>query len=285
MPSAVMRNLRSYPALAQIADDWEHGLPERVRHLSESWELTVNGNLVGGAWSVLLGCRTASGADAVLKLCADDARVAAERAALTAWAGGPAVRVLAHARGALLLERLRPGSRVEELSVEDLGGLLCELDRPAVGVRGLRDYRVHAVERSVSRVRLLADTAGVPEAHQRVSEIASRVLTGCRRRPQVVCHGDLHSGNVLDGGRATVIDPYGIAAPRELDVAVGAANYGPAEDVRDRIAAVAELTGADTALALDFGRLYALLEAVHHSALNTPHASRSPALMRFALRD
>src|SRR6201993_3052869 len=82
-----------------------------------------------------------SGLEAALKLCANEQRLSAETNAMLAWGGRPAVRVLAHRPGALLLERARPG-RPSRLAPTRLALLLDALHRPtSSNRRGLGDWR------------------------------------------------------------------------------------------------------------------------------------------------
>ena len=79
VPAAVMANLRGYPHLAGIADEWRRSLPERAAQLCSDWQLELTGErLTGGFWSVLLGAHSERDDEVVLKLCADDVRLDAE---------------------------------------------------------------------------------------------------------------------------------------------------------------------------------------------------------------
>src|SRR5437588_795858 len=95
---------------AGASEEWVASLPERIRALGQEWRLSFDDEqMAGGAWGMLLCCHTSSGGEAVLKLCADEGRLRAETCAMLAWADAPAVSVLAHRPGALLLARARPG--------------------------------------------------------------------------------------------------------------------------------------------------------------------------------
>ena len=82
-------------------------------------------------------------------------------------------------------------------------------------------------------------------------------------RPAVALHGDLQPANILEHrGTVVVIDPAGIAGPRELDVANAALQHNWGEDSSARIRRLADLTGTDQAFALTFGQFSAMYAAL-----------------------
>lgn len=192
---------------AGAGDEWLSRLPEVIAGLCTEWRLDVDDEAITtGAWGIVLYCHTASGREVVLKLCADHQRLAAETSAMLAWAGGPALGVLAHRPGALLLQRARPG-KPSRLAPSRLALLLNALHRPtAVSGVGLGDWR-SSINAAVLRVPSL-------------QVIGRELLTQGCGRPVVTLHGDLQPANILEHrGTTAVIDPIGIAGPRELDVA------------------------------------------------------------------
>lgn len=164
------------------------------------------------------------GSDAVLKLVTPCSEADGEAAALRAYDGRGAVRLLAHdaARGALLLERCVPG--------DDLAAFVPERDDEATALaagvmRALRRplpadvaFPELAVWTSVlERIRnVFGGSAGPME--QRVLDAAisfRRELLGSPPEAELL-HGDLHHHNVLRAtrdGRAgwLAIDPKGLA--------------------------------------------------------------------------
>jgi hypothetical protein len=109
---------------AGASDDWVSRLPELIEAVCEDWRLSLDDeSMAGGAWGIVLCCHTASGREAVLRLCANQGRLNAETSAMLAWAGGPAVDVLAYRPGALLFERARPGT--PSRLAPSLAGWLC----------------------------------------------------------------------------------------------------------------------------------------------------------------
>ena len=235
---------------AYASEDWVSQLPERIDALCDDWHLLLDDErMVAGAWGVVAWCHTESGVEAALKLCANEERLAAETNAMLAWVGRPAVGVLAHRPGALLLERARPG-RPSRLAPARLALLLDALHRPTgAGWQGLGDWRT-SIKAAVSQVPSLQTLGG-------------ELLREGQRRPLVTLHGDLQPANILEHHSAiAVIDPVGISGPRELDVANAALNNNWGEEPGARIRRLAALTGTDPAFALALGQLSAMYAAL-----------------------
>jgi streptomycin 6-kinase len=232
------------------SEEWLSHVPDLVDDLCEEWHLSVDEESVqGGAWGIVVGCRTETGGEAVLKLCAQQERLRAEASALLAWAGGPAIRVLDHCPGALLLERARPGTP-ERLAPSQLGMLLNTLHRFAAPAgAALGDWRA-SIQSGVARV---------PSLHG----LGRELLRAGEGRPVVTLHGDLQPANVLrHRGASVVIDPLGIAGPREFDVATAALYNNWGEESSARITRLANLTGTDATFALRCGQFSAMYAAL-----------------------
>jgi streptomycin 6-kinase len=200
---------------------WWARLPGAIEPLAARWDLVVGEPVGRGNTSVVIRCRRGDGARAVLKLCPDPSLSRGEAQALRAWRSSGRVPALWEADvtvGALLLEALpdeRPLSeRAEPVAIGDVAGLLRALHVPPPA--SPREFpplsaRIgfifdHWIERyrpdpAVSRV--------VPsERLERGREVARELATG--DGAPVLLHGDLHAGNVLDGGSArglVAIDP------------------------------------------------------------------------------
>jgi streptomycin 6-kinase len=248
LKSPVSVQLEHRPACA--GEDWVSHLPELIDAVCEEWHLSLDDErIAAGAWGVVAWCHTDGGLEAALKLCANEQRLSAETNAMLAWGGHPAVRVLAHRPGALLLERARPG-RPSRLAPTRLALLLDALHRPmSAGRRGLGDWRA-----SIS-----AAVTHVPSLHA----LGQALLKQGEGRPAVALHGDLQPANILEHrGTIVVIDPVGIAGPRELDVANAALQHDWGEDSSARIRRLADLTGTDQAFAVAFGQFSAMYAAL-----------------------
>ena len=236
------------PACA--SEGWVSQLPKLIDAVCEDWHLSLDDEkMAAGAWGVVAWCHTESGLEAALKLCANEERLTAETNAMVAWAGCPAVRVLAHRPGALLLERARPG-RPSRLAPARVALLLDALHRPTSAARrGLGDWRA-SVKAAVTQVPSL-------------QTLGRELLKQGQGRPVVALHGDLQPANILEhDGAFAVIDPVGISGPRELDVANAALHNNWGEEPAARIRRLAALTGTDPAFALALGQLSAMYAAL-----------------------
>jgi len=246
--AAVRRSRERRPAGA--SEEWLSRLAELIEALCEDWRISLNDEKVrAGAVGIVLCCHTDSGREAVLKLCADRERLRAETSALLTWMGGPAIEVLAHRPGALLLVRAQPGTR-SQLAPSQLALLLNALHRPATAAGAdLRDWRAS----------IAAAIAQLPP----LSPLGRELLREGKGRPLRTLHGDLQPANILKHrGTHAVIDPIGLVGPRELDVASAALYNNWGEESAARITRLAKLTGTDSAFALRFGQLSAMYTAL-----------------------
>ena len=93
---------------ARLVDGWIAGLPAMAAAYLDRWQLAIDGPVSSGAVALIIPVVRADGSKAVLKLQPVDDETGGEPAALKAWAGRGAVRLLEHdpVSGAMLLERL-----------------------------------------------------------------------------------------------------------------------------------------------------------------------------------
>lgn len=255
----MLLSFERYPQLE--GHRWLARLSELVERCAERWQVSLSGQqLTSGSWGILL-----SGAcgqrEVVLKLCPDPVRSSAEAAALRAWRQG-AVRLLQDAPGALLLERLQPGTPALELSLSEQASLLAKLQVPAQGIRGLYG-RVEEIEKRMRRMTALARKSGEHALLSVATAAASKAVEA--PGPEMVCHGDLYPPNILlHDDQPLVVDPHGVAAPPELDVAVCAVHYAPADQLYNGVVCLAQALDLDPDTAVVFARLYAVQEILHH---------------------
>jgi streptomycin 6-kinase len=201
---------------------WCAGLPALADHLAARWGLRLGPAWPKGGTSVVLPCESRRGEQLVLKLTPDLSIAADEATALDTWMGCRHVVGLRDAdldRGALLLERVRPGTRLADepdpWPLAEVAPVLSQLWRKppeldgGSGLPSLRDRAEFVFE--VTRRRLdrhPAVAARVPPALVEGSQRRAGALAG--EGPVRVLHGDLHAGNVLrsgDGHGLVAIDP------------------------------------------------------------------------------
>lgn len=195
------------------------------------WSLEVDGAAFSTPSSVLQPVRL-DGAAAYLKL-ATEAEEAAGGNVLRWWAGRGAAAVLAAEGDALVLERASGDRDLVALATSGSAGddaatrILCRTalhlhavdDRPRP--RGLVDLRHWFRE-------LFEHAAAHPRAHEGLYARAAQEAEALLQTPtgDVVLHGDLHHGNVLDFGEAAnggrgwlAIDPKHIHGDPAFDFA------------------------------------------------------------------
>lgn len=246
-------------ALGADGAAWQAELPRLLADVAAHWSLTLGRTLPGGSSSYVVGARTASGVEAVLKLSLPDPRLPEQAETLRRADGRGYVRLLGADldRGALLLERL--GRSLEQSSppvpeqLRLLSHTLALAWQPAADhpdaiepkARDLGDF----VERTWAQLG-----RPCPEA------VIERALDYAGRRAAdpgepVFVHGDPHPGNLLAvrsprSGAGTgwcFIDPNGFVTDRAYDLGVVLRDWsghlaGP--DARGRLEAWCELLAA-----------------------------------------
>jgi streptomycin 6-kinase len=196
---------------------WIAGLPTLAAAYLDRWQLAIDGPVASGAVALIIPVARRDRSKAVLKLQPVDDETGGEPAALQAWAGRGAVRLLEHdpGSGAMLLERLDASRDLSTMqddfaAAKIIAELLVQLNSvPApAGMRHLRDVAA-------------ATLAGTPKAIQLAPDPDERrLLINCAARYQELItdrldnrllHWDLHYFNTLftlDGvGEWKAIDP------------------------------------------------------------------------------
>jgi streptomycin 6-kinase len=220
----------THPGLA-----WLEGSPEGRAWLKQ---LPADRDACAAAWSLELGepfayafaslsipATRADGTDAVLKLQFPDRESEHEAAALRAWDGRGAVRLLEHdpERHAMLLERCLPGTPLAEVEPEaalDVAvGLFPQLWIPAGdGFRSLVDEAAWWAGYLPDRWR----TAGEPFERELLDAALDAIGTLSAIQPEhVLVNQDLHADNILRAEREPwlAIDPKPLAGERAFGVA------------------------------------------------------------------
>ncbi|WP_191251688.1 aminoglycoside phosphotransferase family protein [Amycolatopsis oliviviridis] len=218
--------------IARFGEDvatWCDALPTLVARLAERWGLTVVDAKPGNTGRTLI-CDGDDGVKKVLKLTPDHAIAESEASALRAWDGcSRVVQVLEteFADGAILLEGIDPGTQLMEAGANvpwaEVGDLLTQIHAvtPPSGFPTLEDRVVFMYGLAESGLR-----GSVAEA-----TLSLEMLDRARLRAlalatdgggNAIVHGDLHPGNVLDGGPgrgAVAIDPRPSVGDPSFDLA------------------------------------------------------------------
>lgn len=215
---------------------WLADLPTLVAAVASDWELDV-GAPFALTYHWVAAATRADGTAAVLKVgLPEPGHLAVEAAALDAYRGRGAVRLLAHdaARGALLLERAEPGVPVTALvphrDIEATAAaisVLQRLHRPAPPGCPLPDV----AEQSESFSAHLREHPGDGPLPRPLVERAGRLFQElCATAPRrVVLHGDLHHDNILSATREPwlAIDPHGAVGDPGYDIGALLENPDP----------------------------------------------------------
>jgi streptomycin 6-kinase len=231
--------------------EWCAGLPALAGELAGRWGLRLGQAWPAGGTSVVLPCESGDGELLVLKLTPDLKIAADEATALDAWMARRHVVTLHDAdldRGALLLERLLPGTRLadepDRWPLEEVEPVLSDLWRQpswlgaVPGLPELRERAEFVFELTRRRLESHPDVAGrvTPGLVEGARSLAS-ALSG--EGPVRLLHGDLHPGNVLRGGdgrELVAIDPRPCLGDPAFDAVDWVlAGGGGEEAVRQRI--------------------------------------------------
>jgi streptomycin 6-kinase len=205
--------------------DWCARLPALVADRARQWGLSLEAPFEATYHWVAPGRRGST--EVVLKLGIpnDEGDLAREAGILAAWDGAGAVRLLDVEVGsdcvALLLERVHPGTDLTALPDEEAFPLLGSVAR-SLHAGGTRRPSVAVEPAALADLR-----AGHPSLPSSLTSAAADRLDGLLALSDapVLCHGDLHHGNVLHGAAGPVaIDPRGVWAEPALDVSVAMLN-------------------------------------------------------------
>lgn len=207
---------------------WLAALPDLTARLAAAWSLSLDRHFPRIAINYVAPATRADGTSCVLKVSRHVGETRNEIAALRLWDGDGAVRLLEADPdvGALLVERLNPGTMLVEVADSDdpaatviAAGVLRQLWRPVPEHGGLRSLGSWCDAFDRNREALSRGDGGFPSALFQRADAARRDLLRSTEIP-LVLHGDLHHFNIL---RAQcdpwlAIDPKGLSGDPCFDV-------------------------------------------------------------------
>lgn len=212
---------------------WLAALPASLAELADRWALRLEPHLPGIIYNYVAPATRADGTPCIVKLSRHVEETRNEIAALRLWRGDGAARLLAADpdRGALLLERLQPGTMLTTVAAADDGAatrvaaaVLRRLWRPASASDGLRPLQSWLAAYDRNRAALTGGAGGFPAALFRRADALRHDLLASTGE-QTALHGDLHHYNVLlqhppgsSRGEWLAIDPKGLAGDRCFDL-------------------------------------------------------------------
>jgi streptomycin 6-kinase len=207
---------------------WLAGLPDLLERLAMRWSLSVGRYFPDIRLNYVAPATRADDTACVLKVSRHVDETRNEIAALQLWAGHGAARLLDADPdlGALLVERLHPGTMLSQVAETDddaatvIGAaVLRQLWRPVPALHGLRSLENWFAAYDRNRNALARGDGGFPPAlFQRADALRHDLLASAG--PPSVLHGDLHHFNVLRAERADwlAIDPKGLMGDPCFDV-------------------------------------------------------------------
>jgi streptomycin 6-kinase len=265
---------------------WLERLPRLVAECADEWGLALGDPFEPATISFVAPATLPGGRRAVLKVNFPEPESEHEAAALAAWHGAGAVRLLAYdaERRALLLERLEPGTPLWAVADE------AEANTIAAGV--LRALWHAAPAAHALALRPLAAEARrwaveLPERWERHGRPFERALLDTavawigelldEPDAPVVVHQDLHGGNVLRAAREPwlAIDPKPLLGECAFDIASLlrdrrpelARDPAPARRMRRRLDQLSAELGLDRERARRWGVIHALAWGVADDAV------------------
>ena len=208
------------------AERWLRRVPRLVEACAERWDLRLGDALLPSRHNLLLPAQRRDGERVALKLGPPLAERRREAAALRAYDGRGAVRLLDEdaPRGALLLEWVEPGTPLRALvergdddaATAAASGVLRALWRPPPDGHRLPTLRSWT---RYLRAPAARDGGLPPWLLDRARALAGELLAGAPA--PVLLHGDLHQDNVLAADRRPwlAIDPKGLVGEPAADAA------------------------------------------------------------------
>ena len=256
---------------------WLDRLPSLTEDLERSWSLEVGHPFPNLSYNWVVPALREDGAPAVLKLSfPGDKEFRTEAAALAAFGGRGVCRLLELDldRGAMLLERLRPGGPLtgfkdDEEATAVAAGVMKKLWRPTPPDHAFPTVSDWSRGFERLRRRFGGGTGPMPEKLVEEAETLFAELGASEGEP-LLLHGDLHQENILSARREPwlAIDPKGVVGEAAYDTAallhnpVGALGApDPKGLLERRLAVLSGELGLDRARVRAWGLAQAVLAA------------------------
>ena len=222
LPDILISNIRS--AFGARGEAWLETLPDLLEQTAQRWNLNLFPPFDALSYNYVCPVRCADGSGAVLKLGVPDPELTSEIEALRLYAGRGAARLLqADAeKGALLLERLRPGSMLADMKDDDRATEIGAEVMKALWRTAPPQNNFLTIEGWASGLKK------IPERYpqecplpQELVDLANGLFAELlpSQTARMVLHGDFHHYNVLSSGESWLaIDPKGLLAEPEYEV-------------------------------------------------------------------
>jgi streptomycin 6-kinase len=256
---------------------WLAGLPDLVAWCEQRWSLRAGKPLANLSYNYIAPAPRADGAEVMLKIGVPNPELTSEIEALRRYDGRGCARLLAvdHKRGALLLERLLPGTTLLEVEDDEAetriaAGIMGQLWRPLPAEHPFPT--VHRWARGLERLRARFDGGTGPLPGDLVAKAEGLFVELLASMDgMVLLHGDLHQENILRARRAPwlAIDPKGLAGEPAYEVGALLRNMSPellaepqpSRTVARRVDILVEALGFERQRLLGWGLAQAILAA------------------------
>jgi streptomycin 6-kinase len=235
LPSEYVQNMLDM--FGDSGAEWLANLPHLLEELAQRWSLRVLPPFVL-SYNYVAPVIRADGSEAVLKVGHPDLEMDSELAALKLFNGRGICRLLDSApeRGAMLLERLRPGQMLSELPNDDeatriLAQVMQQLWVPAPPNEDGIFITLASWAEGFQRLRQTLNGTG-PFPARLVAQAEETFAWLSAEEPQMLLHGDLHHFNVISAERAPwlALDPKGVIGNPYYDCGPLMYNPWPEDD-------------------------------------------------------
>jgi streptomycin 6-kinase len=257
--------------------EWLQRLPVLIAECERRWSIAVMAPLDCLTFNYVAPAVGVDGRELMLKLGVVNPELLTEIEALRLFDGRGSVQLLAADpdQGALLLERLRPGTPLSTLTDDEqatsiAASLMRQLWRSVPAGHPFPSVARWAAGLSRLRARFGGTTGPLPRTLVEQAESLFGDLLTSMDEP-VLLHGDLHHGNILAAGRQPwlAVDPKGVVGELAYEVGALLRNPcprlldlpGPGQILARRVDQLAEELELDRARIVGWGVAQAVLSA------------------------
>ncbi len=292
-PEPFVSNIKT---VFEDGETWLSNLPALLAEISKEWNLTLEAPTWSLSFNYVAPAILDDGTPAVLKLGVPNSERTAEIETLKLWDGRGCARLLKSdiPRGAMLIEKISPGTMLSELQGDDQATKVAaevfqavrfspnpdnggpdrdkaSFGSPLLGLGELPTVAGWASELANLRPAFGGGCGPFPRELVEIAEgLYAELLVS--QGPPVLLHGDLHHFNILFAGEQRgwlAIDPHGVLGEAEYECGALLRNHDLDQRSREeikkltarRIAILAERLGFEKERVIGWGLAQAILSA------------------------
>jgi len=276
MPSSKFRRFIS-EVHGEEGEVWLSNLPNIISACEQEWSLQAMAPFENLSYNFIAPAVRADRSEVILKISIPNTELAAEIEALRMFGGRGCVKLLAAnpKLGALLLERIKPGMQLVNISNDSEATRIAArvmrlLWRPVLDDHPFPTTDLWALGLGKMRQRFCGGTGPLPAYLVEKAGALFRELHDSMETP-LLLHGDLHHENILRAERAPwlAIDPKGVVGEPAYEVGALLRNIKPQllesapahQTVARRVDILADELGFDRDRMLGWGLAQAVLSA------------------------